>query len=92
MSMSFLDEVLATNPPLDNSCGVAKWLTTQADLTDADIRGAAAEVSVASVHRAILNRGYSLGFQSVQRHMDGSCGCPGEPAAVGATSSPAEPG
>lgn len=74
--MSFLEEVQSHAPKRDLRCSVTRWLDTQTDLTDADVREAAAAVNVASVHRALQGRGFQAGRQSVERHINGSCSCP----------------
>ena len=72
----FLDEVKATISTTPR-CGVAKWLATQADLTDRELREAAGQFSVAATHRAMIARGYDLSRTTVERHIAGVCSCPG---------------
>lgn len=73
--MSFLEEVKALEP-VTIRCGVAKWLTTQTEITDDDIRQAAREVTVKSTHLALANRGFKLARNALERHLNGACSCP----------------
>lgn len=74
--MAFLDEARGQIPAYNiNRCNVHKWLQTQADLTDQELRDAAAAVSISAVMRAMQKRGYPFKRTSVERHINGECSC-----------------
>lgn len=74
--MSFLDEAKASIQNRDPRCSVTRFLLTQEDLTDADLRSASAAVSIAAAHRALQLRGFTYRRQTLERHISGSCSCP----------------
>lgn len=73
--MSFIDEARATVVQ-ESRCGVAKWLATQEDVTDSEIREAGVMYSAAAAHKAMVARGFRLARGSVERHLSGKCSCP----------------
>ena len=74
--MSFIDEARGNIAAYHlNRCSIHRWLQTQDDLTDEDLRAAAAETSVAAVMRAMQRRGFPYKRSSVERHFNRECSC-----------------
>ena len=74
--MSFLEEAKAkvtTEPP---RCGVGKWLTTQPDVTTSILRESAERFTIKVTHLAMVDRGFPLQRNAVERHLQGKCSCP----------------
>lgn len=74
--MSFLEEAQAQGQKTGPQCSVRKWLDSQSEVSDADLREAAREVSAAAAWRALAARGFTERRHSLERHIRGECACP----------------